>query len=88
MTGKSENLLLEMEEKNPEALYPTGFEDAIIEIVYKDGTPVFKISTKRCVDILQKRDCMSFEEAVEFFEYNVHGSYMGEHNPVYAHDLV
>jgi len=80
--------LEEMEEKNSEALYPTGFEDAISEIVYKDGNPVFKISTKKCVDILQERDGMTFEEAIEFFEYNIHGSYMGRHNPVYAHDLI
>ena len=88
MTSNSENLILEMEEKNPEALYPTGFEDAITEIVYKDGNPVFKISTKNCIDILQQRDGMTFEEAVEFFEFNIHGSYMGAHNPVYAHDLI
>tara|TARA_E500000331_G_C16920189_1_gene567399 strand:+ start:283 stop:549 length:267 start_codon:yes stop_codon:yes gene_type:complete len=88
MSDTSKDLLLQMEEKNPEALYPTGFEDAITEIVYKDGNPVFKISTQACIGVLQKRDGMSFEDAVEFFEYNIHGSYMGRHNPVYAHDLI
>ena len=84
----SSDLLDEMEEKNSEALYPTGFENAISEIVYKDGNPVFKISTKKCIDILQERDGMTFEEAVEFFEYNIYGSYMGKHNPVYSKDLI
>jgi hypothetical protein len=84
----SSDLLDEMEEKNPEALWPTGFEEAITEIVYKDGTAVFKLSVKKCIDILEERDGMSFGEAVEFFEYNVHGSYMGIHNPVYVHDLI
>ena len=77
-----------MEELNPEAIYPTGFEEAITGIVSKDGTDVFVVSTRKCLDILMKRDDMTWEDAADYFEYNIHGSYMGKHNPVYQHDAL
>jgi len=37
-----------------------------------------------CIEILMDRDAMSYEEAVEYFEYNVIGAYMGEKTPMFA----
>jgi hypothetical protein len=36
-----------------------------------------------CVHILMERDGMTCEEAVEFMDYNVTGSYVGEKTPIF-----
>ena len=42
-------------------------------------------SVKRCLDILEKD--MSSEEAMEYFSFNVEGSYVGEQTPVWCWDM-
>ena len=54
-----------------------GFDDAIIGVW--NGKLVY--STKACIDILAKD--MSYEDAVEYFYYNVEGSYVGEKTPIF-----
>ena len=39
--------------------------------------------TDKCLDILMKRDDMSYEDAYEFFEYNVLGSWVGDKTPIF-----
>ena len=36
-----------------------------------------------CVQILMERDSMTIEDAVEWMEYNVVGSYVGDKTPVF-----
>ena len=51
--------------------------------------------TKRCstlqhekiIKILKKRDGMSEDEALEYFYYNIKGSYMGEGTPLFFDDI-
>ena len=31
-----------------------------------------------------RRDSMPYEEAIEYFEYNILGAYMGENTPAFA----
>jgi hypothetical protein len=38
----------------------------------------------KCIQILMERDGMTDEEAIEFFEFNVVGAYVGEYTPVYV----
>lgn len=54
-----------------------GFDDAIIGVW--NGKLAY--STKACIDILTKD--MSYEDAVEYFYYNVEGSYVGEKTPIF-----
>jgi hypothetical protein len=53
--------------------------DASMRLVY---------STDKIVDILAKD--MTREEAIEFYEYNILGAYMGEMTPIYVseHDSI
>ncbi len=60
-----------------------GFDDAIIGIC--DEKIVY--STSKCVDILINRDGMDYEEAAEFFDYNVRGAYVGEKTPIWVDDM-
>jgi hypothetical protein len=38
----------------------------------------------KCIQILMERDGMTDEEAIEFFEFNVVGAYVGDHTPIYV----
>ena len=71
-----------------------GFEEALIG--YADGWfsvsegsgasrgPVALYDLAKCIEILVKRDGMTYDEAQEFIDYNVTGAYVGEKTPVFA----
>jgi len=40
-------------------------------------------SKEKCLKILHDRDGMTWEEALEFFDFNVTGAYMGALTPVF-----
>jgi len=80
---KLEALYAQMEELNPDALKPDGLEGAIVGIAERCGmSPLFVIDRNKCIAILQEEG-MSEEEAVEYFEFNVIGAYVGEHTPLF-----
>jgi hypothetical protein len=65
-----------------ELLVADRFDSAIIGI---DETSMRIIySTSKCIEILEEN--MSREEAIEFFYYNVKGSYVGEKTPIWCLD--
>ena len=66
-----------------EFLIADGFNDAVIGI--DSGLDRLVYSSEKCVEILMKRDGMSFDDAVEFFEYNVAGAYVGELTPIFVY---
>jgi hypothetical protein len=70
-------------EYNQESLLADGFDDAIIGIVdsFSDN-PVVLYDKDKCIDILCKD--MSREEAIEYFNFNVMGAYMGDNTPKFA----
>ena len=49
----------------------------------KDSVVVAAYSDNDCVQSLIEDDGMTEEDAIEFFEYNTRGSYVGEHTPVF-----
>jgi hypothetical protein len=65
-----------------ECLLADGFNDAIIGISQCEN-PKAVYSIKKCIDKLIERDGMSKDEAIEFFSFNVSGSYMGEKTPIF-----
>ncbi len=68
------------------ALTADGFDDAIIGVSARAPArePVVVYDAFKCVKILSERDGMDIEEAWEFFEFNVVGSWMGERTPIYV----
>ena len=59
-----------------------GFDDALVGVVERFGQPsVACYDKEKCIKILAKD--MSYEEAVEYFYFNVIGSYVGEYTPCY-----
>lgn len=65
-----------------EILTADGFDEAIIGI--DENTMRVIYSESKCIDILC-RD-MDEEDAVEYFIFNVKGSYMGEKTPIWCTD--
>jgi hypothetical protein len=65
-----------------EVLIADGFDDAIIGI--DDNSMRLIYSVSKCIEILSKD--MDEEEAVEYFDFNVRGSYVGEKTPIWCTD--
>jgi hypothetical protein len=68
-------------EVNPEAMFADGLDDAIIGYDAM-GTVVYDYD--KCTRIFVERDGMTNEEAFEFMEFNVVGSYVGDFTPVFV----
>ena len=85
---KTKNKIELLKEENPDYLMADGFDDAIVGTAERFGMHrVVLYATTKCIDILMKRDKMTEEEAIEFFYYNVLGSWMGEYTPCFAEIL-
>lgn len=64
-----------------------GFDDAIIGVVAASAAHEEAVAYDydRCIQILVDRDNMTWEDAVEFFEYNVLGAFVGPNTPLFLH---
>ena len=73
-----------IESFNEEALTADGFDDAIIGIGERCGQPsLVAYDRDKCIQVLMDRDGMDYEEAVEFFDFNVAGAWVGENTPMF-----
>lgn len=73
-----------------ELLSADGFEDCVIGVACHRATGTHRLvySRSKCIDLLVERDKMTFEEAEEFFDFNVEGAYMGVKTPIYVDDMM
>ena len=67
-----------------EILYADGFNDAILGIDETSMRLIYSIN--RCIDILIEEG-MDKEEAIEHFNFNVYGAYVGDKTPIWCYDL-
>lgn len=65
-----------------EILKADGFDDAIIGI--DDSSMRLIYSVSKCLEILSQD--MDEEDAIEYFEFNVAGAYVGEKTPIWCRD--
>lgn len=65
-------------------LQADGFEDACIGIDARESKLVYSVS--KMLDILQERDGMTYEDALEHFEYNIGCAYVGDKTPIFVYD--
>lgn len=68
-------------EEYPDLLTLDGFDEAVIGVVERIDLLVVCYDRNKIIQILM-RD-MNYEEAFEYYEYNILGAYMGESTPVY-----
>jgi hypothetical protein len=81
------DLLAEYDE---DILCADGFDEAIIGVCHIGGNTIALYDMGKCIEILMRDDEMSYEDAADYFHYNVLGSYVGEKTPAFAeflHDI-
>lgn len=86
MTDGEDSYLREwISEHSETALLADGFIDAVIGVGYRCGQPPIVVyDAGKCVEILMSRDGMEYDEALEFFEFNTVGSWVGPETPIYV----
>ena len=71
-------------EYNPDMLFAEGFDKALIGVCRSSkGAFVAAYDFGMCVQMLVEDEGMCLEEAIGWMEYNVIGSHMGDHTPVF-----
>jgi hypothetical protein len=71
--------------QNTELLTADGFNKAIIGVSDDFNQPIRLIySVSKCLDILMVD--MEYDEAIEYFNFNVCGAYVGEKTPIWCWD--
>ena len=71
-----------VEAYDSEMLIADGFDDAIIGVSERFGrSPIVAYDKDKCIQVLMDRDGMDYEDAIEFFNFNVIGAWVGEGTP-------
>lgn len=77
------NKLEILNEVNPKALKADGWDEALLGHVERCGQPPTACYDKQKIIELSIKDGISEEEAIEYFEYNINGAYVGSLTPFY-----
>lgn len=59
-----------------------GLDAAFIGVGFMFTKPVVCYDKEKIIAILMDRDCMTYDEAVEFFDFNIAGTYAGDQTPL------
>ena len=72
-----------MEELNPEALFMDGLDEAIVGIGCQySKTPVVVYDEGRIIFSLLSESEMTYEEAWEYYSFNIAGAWVGDNTPI------
>ena len=66
----------------PEILFADGYDKAIAGVVWVGERTRVVYTTEEILKILME-DGMTYDEASEYFDFNVAGAYMGVYTPLY-----
>ena len=78
-----ETWILENNYADSPILLADGFEEAFIGIITIFNNPIALYDADKCIAVLIERDGMSEEEAIEYFDFNVTGAYVGENTTAF-----
>jgi hypothetical protein len=84
--NKQQKLIFEqMEEMNPDAMQLDGFEDCVagISVGFKGSCLIYDM--RKVIEKL--KEDMTEEEAWEYFDYNILGSWVGEFTPMFLAEI-
>ena len=79
-------ILEQLIDNNPEQefLKYDGLDDAVIGSCYQSDRLIYSVS--KIIDVIVSKG-NSYEDAIEYFTYNLAGSYLGEKTPILLNDL-
>tara|TARA_R100001369_G_scaffold1371_2_gene4767 strand:+ start:3770 stop:4024 length:255 start_codon:yes stop_codon:yes gene_type:complete len=73
-----------IEDAEEDVLIADGFDDAVMGIEHNSSRLIYSVSL--CIEILMDEG-MNMEDALEHFNYNVSGGYVGELTPIWCWDI-
>jgi hypothetical protein len=62
-----------------------GFDNAIIGV--DEGSMRLIYSESKCIEVLQTEHGMNLIDAIEHFDFNIKGAYLGEKTPIWCSDI-
>ena len=65
-----------------ELIFYHEFEDAFVGLAWQFNHQAVIYNRQKCIEILMSHD-MSEDEAIEYFEFNYLGAYLGESTPIF-----
>lgn len=68
-----------------EIIKADGLDDAVIGIEVNSMRLIY--SCNKIIEILIAENNMELEDALEFYEFNIAGAYIGEKTPIYCDDM-
>jgi hypothetical protein len=69
---------------NEDALTADGYDEAIIGMAERCSQPTLIVyDAEKIIEILMEQGPMSYEDALEFFNFNISGAWVGEHTPLF-----
>jgi hypothetical protein len=80
---KQEELKSSIAEANELAMLVDGHDNALAGWS-TDGKAIYRVYD--IVATLMERDGMTYEEAIEYFDFNILGAYVGEYTPIYMYE--
>lgn len=70
------------------ALLADGFEEALIGFGQRINEPLLAVyDYDKMVDVLMFRDGMTYDEAIEYIDFNVVGAWVGEQTPMFVRSV-
>jgi|TARA_R110000868_G_scaffold8216_3_gene42949 hypothetical protein len=76
-----------LKEEYPDVMTMDGYDDAIIGVVERIGLEVVCYDLDKVIEILMKQG-MDEEDAWEWYQFNMVGSWVGEKTPVFLQRFV
>lgn len=76
---------MKISEEYPELLTADGFDKAIVGVVRRMDTMAVCYDKNKVIEILMED--MSYEDAIEYFEYNIAGAWVGESTPFFLETM-
>ena len=74
---------MKISEEYPDLLKADGFDEAIIGVVQRIGVQAICYDEDKVLEILMERDGMTLIEAMEYFDFNIAGAWVGESTPFF-----
>jgi hypothetical protein len=83
MTTEEAHIILQ--EREESVLFADGLEQAFMGIGYQFNDPVAIYSKHKSIQCLMAQG-MDEEQALEYFDYNIAGAYVGPSTPIFLED--
>ena len=72
--------------EDQEILKADGFDEAVIGIEERSMRLIYSVG--KCIELLMTKEDMSLEEAMEYFDFNVKDSWVGDKTPIWCDDMM